>query len=115
MIGMVMLGVAILVGLFLIVFPVQLAAKAMGAGRTDFLSCLGALILASILQSIGSILPIFGNLIAFILSAWAFSAILETSFWRGMGIAVLHVIFGTILMILLTVIGLSGAAFFSVF
>ena len=86
--------VAVVVVTVLLIWPLQWAARAMGAKRTGAIWCLLALLGASLLQSLlGAVFPGGGNLVAFLLSALAFAAILETGFLRGVGIALLHFIF----------------------
>lgn len=84
---------AILVVAVVLILPLKLAAAAMGARRTGALWCLLALLGANILQALGLTVPVIGSLVAFLLSALAFAAILDTSFMRGIGIAVLHLVF----------------------
>lgn len=98
----------ILVGLYLIALPVKLAAAVMGAERTGTFSCLFALIIASVLHGFGLTVPVIGTIIAFFLSALGFAVVLGTDFFRGIGIAVLHIVFSAVLVIiLLTLFGAS--------
>lgn len=99
-----------IVGLFIIALPVKLAAAAMGAKRTGFVWCLVALVVSSIMHSIGLAVPVIGTIVAFLLSCFGFSLILKTSFVRGIGIAILHMIFAAIIIAVLSVVfGLSLA------
>jgi hypothetical protein len=104
----------ILVLTAILIWPLQWAARAMGAKRSGAIWCLLALLGANILQGLlGMVLPVAGNLVAFLLSAVAFAAILQTTFLRGIGIALLHLIFSVIIVLVLsavfgmTLIGLS--------
>ncbi len=96
--------IVILVGLFLISLPVKLAASTMGAKRTGTFWCLVALVAASIMHAFGLTLPVVGTIIAFLLSSVAFAVVLGTGFLRGMGIAVLHIIFTAILTVIVVAI-----------
>ncbi len=108
--------VVVIVALFLIALPVKLAAAAMGAKRTGFVWCLISLVVASILQSIGLAVPVIGAIVAFLLSCLGFSVILQTTFVRGIGIAVLHMIFSVIIVVVLTVVfGVSLAGLTAMF
>ena len=69
--------------LCLVVWPVQWAAGMMNARNTSFWRSLIALIAATILHSFGLLVPIAGSLVAFLLSAAGFAAILGTSYLRG--------------------------------
>ena len=96
--------------LCLVVWPVQWAARMMKARNTGFWLCLLALIAATILHGLGLLVPIAGTLVAFLLSAAGFAAILGTSYLRGIGIAILYVIFsGIILVVLSLIFGISLA------
>jgi hypothetical protein len=100
------------VSLFIIVLPVQWAARAMGAKRSGFWWCLTALVGASILHGLGLALggPAFGSVAAFFLAALGFAAILDTGYVQGIGIALLHIIFSVLILLLLfAVFGLSLA------
>ena len=105
---------AVVLSLFIVVWPVQWAAKAMGARRTGFGWCLLSLIAALILQGLGSTVPVAGNLVALLLAALAFAGILETNYLRGIGIALLHLIFTVLLLLafalVLSLVGIAGFA-----
>ena len=98
---------------FILVLPLKLAARAMSAGRSSTLWCLLALMGSSLLQMLGLALPGYGPLAAFFLSSVAFAAVLGTDILRGMGIAILHVLFAGLLLFLAFVslgISLAGLA-----
>ena len=103
----------LLVLLIIIVAPLKWAAAAMGARRTGFWWCLLALIGSSILHTLGLAAPVFGSLVAFLLSALAFAAILGTGFLRGVGIALLYMIFFAILIFVLSLFGLRSLGLLS--
>jgi hypothetical protein len=93
-----------------------MAAKAMGAKRKSTLWCYLALIGSAILYSIGTTVPVIGQIVAFLLSSLGFAAILGTNFIRGIGIHVLTVIFsiiffGLIFVLLVFVFGVNLAFF----
>ena len=98
----------VLVSVFVLVFPVKLAARAMGAKRSGAGWCLLALVGASLMQVLGLAVPVYGTIVAFLLSCAAFAAILGTSFLRGIGIAILHMIF-TVLLLLVAALIMGGA------
>jgi len=96
--------------LCLVVWPVQWAARMVNARNTGFWWCLLALIAATILHGLGLLVPIAGTLVAFLLSAAGFAAILGTAYLRGIGIAVLYIIFSGIILVMLSLIfGISLA------
>lgn len=89
--------VVLILSLFLIALPVRWAAAAVGARKAGYLRCLFALLVASLLYSLGALAPTVGALIGFLLSAAGFAAILGTTYMKGIVIAVLHVVFGVLL------------------
>ena len=99
--GVVETGLAILllaiIATVLIALPVHLAAGAMHARRTGFLWCLLAVAGSHILHGIGLTVPGIGTVVAFFLSALAFMIILGTDYLRGIGIALLAIVFSAIL------------------
>jgi len=90
----------LLLAVFILVLPVRLAAKAMGARRCGAGWCLVSLVAASVMEALGLSVPVYGTIVAFLLSCAAFAAILDTGFLRGMGIAILHVLFSALLLLL---------------
>ena len=99
----------------LVILPLEWAAKAVGAKRTTWGWCLLALMSASIMQLIGWSVPVAGNVVAFLLSALAFAAILDTTYLRGVAVALLHIIFLAILVLLAAVMGFVSLAGLSMF
>jgi len=85
--------ITMLLVIFVLILPVKLAAEALGAQRTNVVWCFLSLLGASVMQSIGLSIPLYGSIVAFLLSSAAFAAVLGTSFLKGIGIAVLHIIF----------------------
>ena len=90
--------------LCLVIWPVQWSARMMNAQHTGFGRCFMALIAATILQGLGLLVPYAGSLVAFLLSAAGFAAILGTSYLRGIGIAVLYIIFSALILVVLSLI-----------
>ncbi|MCE9614701.1 MAG: hypothetical protein K8T26_10525 [Lentisphaerae bacterium] len=100
------LGIAVV-----LILPLKLAGAAVGARRTGAGWCFLALMAASVAHTIGLSFPWFGSLIAFLLAAAMFAAILDTTFMRGIAVAVLHAIFSVVLvLVLVAVFGLSLSA-----
>ena len=100
-------GIMVLVvGLIIAVIPVKFAAGAMGAERTEFGWCLLALIVATVLHSVGmNIAPVYGTIVAFILAGVGFMLVLRSGFFAGLGIAILHYLFTLAIAWLLTKLG----------
>ncbi len=94
--------------IILVALPVKIAAVAMHARRTGFLWCLLAMAGSSVLHGIGLSVPVIGTVVAFFLSAVAFAVILGTDYLRGIGIALLAIVFSAILVAIVAVVfGLS--------
>jgi len=101
----------LLIAVFILVFPLQLAAGAMGAKRQGVAWCFLSLIGASFMQMVGLTVPIYGTIVAFLLSSAAFAGILGTDFLRGIGISILHVVFSFVLLFFAALLlGLSFGA-----
>ena len=110
---LVLLGVFTIV-IFILVFPLHLAARAMDAERNGTGWCLLSLLAASFMQILGMTVPVFGNIVAFLLSSAVFAGILGTTFLRGIGIAVLHIIFSILILwlaVLLLGVSFTGLCF----
>lgn len=90
--------------LCLVVWPVQWAARLVNARQSGFGRCLLALVAATILHALGLLAPIAGSLVAFLLSAAGFAAILGTGYLRGIGIAVLYMIFSALILLVLSLV-----------
>jgi hypothetical protein len=87
------------------ILPLQIAASAMGARRTGVIWCFLSLLAAGAMQGIAlAAFPVAGNIVAFLLSALVFAALLDTTFIRGVGITLLYFVFSVILVFLLTMI-----------
>jgi len=95
---------AIFIGLYIIALPVKMAAAMMGAERTGMFSSLVALVIASVLHGLGLAVPVIGTIVAFLLSALGFAIILGTDYFRGLGIAIFHILFTVILVVVLTAV-----------
>ncbi|MDA0578121.1 MAG: hypothetical protein O3B24_08480 [Verrucomicrobia bacterium] len=91
----------------ILILPLKLAAIAVKAGRTGAGWCFLALLAAFVTQAIGMSFSSWGSLIAFLLSAAVFAGVLQTTFVRGIAIAVLHVVFGLLLLFAIGMLGLS--------
>ena len=105
------LAAVLLLAVFILVFPLQLAAGAMGAKRYGVGWCFLSLLGASFMQMVGLSVPVYGTIVAFLLSSAAFAGILGTDFLRGIGISILHVVFSFLLLFFAALLfGLSVGA-----
>jgi hypothetical protein len=97
--------ISLIIIIAILVIPIKMAASMMGARRTGVLYCLVAVILASLIQQavarvIPSIDQSLGMLLAIPLAAISYMLVLDTTFIKGICIAILQ---GVIL-----VLGLLG-------
>jgi len=99
---LVFLGLALV-----LILPLKLAAAMMEAKRSGALWCLLALMVAGLLQLLGLLLPVSGTIVALLLAGLSFSLVLGTSYLRGVGVALLHVLFSVALALILMVAGVS--------
>lgn len=98
-------AVIVAVSVALTIWPVRLAAQAVGARTPGWLRCTVALVVANVLHGVGLAAPVLGALVAFLLSAVAFAVLLGTGYGRALVIAVLQ-------MVLTYLIGFAIAVFF---
>ena len=95
-----MVRILLVVAVLLVsLLPVKLAAIIVNAKRTSFAWCFLATIVAGTLQLLGFALPGPGTLVAVLLGAAGYSAILKTSYAGGLAIMVLQVIIGVALFV----------------
>jgi hypothetical protein len=109
--GILIVAAFLLVAVLILVLPLRLAAQAMGAKHSGVGACLLALIAAAFMQVLGLSVPVYGSIVAFLLSSATFAAILGTDFLRGIGISILHVVFSVMLLFiaaLVMCVGLSA-------
>lgn len=117
MLGNSLLGIIALIVTILIVLllPVKLAAGVMGAKRSGLFWSAVALIGTTILHSFGLTVPLYGSLVAFVFSGIGFSLILGATFWGGMGIALLHIVFSALIFYLFSLLGFVALAGLTLF
>ena len=94
--------IAIVVGLLVIVGPVMVGARIVGAGRTGFWICLGALIVSNILVSIaGHIFHRLGLVAGVFAAAFAYMLVLDTTYLRGLAICAIQMAITLVLVVVL--------------
>ena len=96
--------VILFVILVLSVLPIMVGAAMVGAKRRGILWSLLAMIASGILHALGLTVPVFGNIVAFVLAGIGFAWILETTVIRGMIIHLIQLVFWAVLGIVATVI-----------
>lgn len=98
---------AILVVLVIVVasvLPVWVGAKMVGAERSGFFTSALAVVLSAILQALGTLVPVIGNIVAFLLVSWGFSKVLMTGFIKGMIVHAIQLVFWVALGIVASVV-----------
>ncbi|HET8731946.1 MAG TPA: hypothetical protein VFM34_12670 [Moraxellaceae bacterium] len=111
---MILLSLAVLVGAFLVVLPVWLAAKLFGAQRSGFFICLLASFLSSLaFHVVSSRLGLFsGFLLGVAAMAVVYQLLLKMGFWSGVGVAfavalLQALVYGIVLVLLAGLLGLA--------
>lgn len=97
----------ILVFLAVTVGPLQLAAIAVGARRRGFGWCLVATTLSGFFHAGGLYTPIVGNIIAFFSSGLVYAAMLDSTFARGLLMALIQLVLAVALFAALWWLGLN--------
>ncbi len=94
--------IAIAVALLVIVGPVMVGARVVGAGRTGFWICLGALIVSNILVSIaGHVFHGLGLLLGIFVAALAYMIVLDTTYLRGLAICAIQFAITAVVIVIL--------------
>ena len=88
--------------LLVTVVPVMIAARIVGAKRTGFWICLVALVVSSLIVGLAVRMFHGGGLLAFFASALGFMWILDTTYWRGLGIVILQYLIIVLVVVILT-------------
>ena len=99
----------IVVSLVVAVLPVMIGARIVGAGNTGF----GAAVLAVILTVLTTIIGfvVFGQtkfvwILTAIIGGMILAKVLDTTFWRGIGVSIISVVIQFLMVLLL---GVGGA------
>ena len=94
--------IAIVIGLLAIVGPVMVGARVVGARRTGFWICLGAIIVSNIFVAIaGYIFHRLGLVAGFFAAALAYMLVLDTTYLRGLAICAIQMAITLVLVIVL--------------
>ncbi len=107
--------IAIAVVIILIIVPIKIAAKYVGAQNTGAFMCLLAIIFAAIIQKgvstfipqLNDIHPFVDFLVSVLLSAIAYMMVLGTSYVKGIIIALLQIVIMLIIFFLISLIGIG--------
>lgn len=100
--------IAIAIALLVIVGPIMVGARVVGARRTGFWICLGALIVSNILVAFaGHVFHRLGFLAGLLAAPLAYMIVLDTTYLRGVAICVIQFAITALVVIVLvfTVIG----------
>ena len=101
--------VVIALVLFVSVVPVMVGARIVGARRNGFWISFGALLLASVMYWF-AVRTLHGlGLLAIFASALGYMLVLDTSYLRGLAIAVIQAVLSVILVIVIAMTALGGA------
>lgn len=107
---MIRLIIAVLVVFLVVIYPVMLAARMVGAARTGP----GSAVFAVLLQAIFGVLvqlaipiPLLQGITAVVIGSVIYSLILQTTIFRGFAISVIAVVIGVLGLLLFA--GIAGA------
>ena len=105
---MLLLGIVIVI-LLVTVVPVMIAARIVGAARTGFWICLLALFVSFLI--VGFAVRVFhgGGLLAFFAAPLGFMWILDTTYWRGLGIVLLQYLIAILIGVIIAFTALGSA------
>jgi hypothetical protein len=93
--------IAIALVLFVSVVPVMVGARVVGAKRNGFWICLGALLIASLISWLAVRLFHGLGILGIFASALGYMLVLDTTYLRGLGIAVIQMVLTVVLVVVL--------------
>ena len=93
--------IAIALVLFVSVVPVMVGARVVGAKRNGFWICLGALLIASLISWLAVRMFHGLGILGIFASALGYMLVLDTSYLRGLGIAVIQLVLTVVLVVVL--------------
>lgn len=93
--------IAIAIILFVSVAPVMVGARVVGAKRNGFWICLGALLIASLISWFAVRLFHGLGILGIFASALGYMLVLDTTYLRGLGIAVIQMVLTVVLVVVL--------------
>ena len=94
--------------LLIVVAPVMIGARIMGAGRTGFWMSLLAMIVSYLIVGVAVRLFHGGGLLAFFAAPLGFMLILDTTYLRGLGIVVLQYVITAVIVLVLAFTALGS-------
>ena len=87
--------------------PVKIAAGLVGARNDSFVACLIAVIVAVLINLLAARLFHYGGVVSALLTGVAYMLVLETSYLKGVVIALLQVVIAWLFGLLLVALGLA--------
>lgn len=96
---------AIVLAVIVALLPVKIAAGLMGAKRTTFGACLVAVILSLVVNAVAGRMFHYGAIVSALLTGLAYMAVLDTTYVRGVLIALLQSVIVWLLALLLAALG----------
>ena len=94
--------------LLIVVAPVMIGARIMGAGRTGFWMSLLAMIVSYLIVGVAVRMFHGGGLLAFFAAPLGFMLILDTTYLRGLGIVVLQYVITAVIVLVLAFTALGS-------
>ena len=107
--SLLLLVCAVIVLVLVSLLPVKIAASIVGARRTGFGACLVAVVVALVINSIAARLFHYGGFVSVLVTGLAYMGVLDTTYLRGVVIAVLQAVVSFLLLLLLGALGFAAA------
>ena len=101
--------IVLAVVLLIVVAPVMIAARIVGAGRTGFWVSLLAMIVSFVIVGFAVRLFHGGGLLAFFAAPLGFMLILDTTYLRGLGIVVLQYLITALIAVIIAFTAIGSA------
>jgi hypothetical protein len=101
---------AIILVVIVALLPVKIAASVVGARNRGFGACFLAVIVALLINGIFGHLFRYGFFIGALVTGLAYMWVLGTTYWRGVGIALLQTVITWLIGLLLAALGLVALA-----
>ena len=95
--------IVLVIGIVITTVPVMIGAHIVGAGRKGFWACFGALVVSALIYGVALRLLHGFGLLAIFATGLGYMLVLDTTYWRGMAIALIHFVLSALLFLALAV------------
>jgi hypothetical protein len=95
--------IALFIGIVISTLPVMVGARIVGAGRKGFWACFGALVVSTLIYGLALRLLHGFGLLAIFAVGLGYMVVLDTTYWRGMAVALIYFLLVTLVFVGLAV------------